>query len=226
MSDPSLQRLYGLREEGGKKGAFLALLVSAIVLLSSCSRKVAAIPGKEAVPVVVTTVSQKDIPVEIHAIGTVQPYSTVTVKSEVTGELTGVFFQEGQDVKKGDPLFTLDRRSYEAALHQAEATLARDQAQAQNADLQVRRYSELLKDGVVPKEQYDQMESNQKALQATVRADQAAVENAKVQFQYCSIDSPIDGRTGTLLANRGNLITANNTSLVVINQIKPIYVSL
>jgi multidrug efflux system membrane fusion protein len=224
ISDATSQRLIGLREKGGGKGAVLAL-AAAIVLLSSCSRKVTATPGVEAVPVVAATVSQKDVPVQLHAIGNVLPYSTVTVRAQVTGELTGVFFKEGQDVKKGDLLFTLDRRPYEAALNQAEGTLARDLAQAQNADLQARRYATLLEDGVVPKEQYDQMESNRKALEATVRADQAAVENAKVQLQYCSIYSPIDGRTGNLLANQGNLIGANNTSLVVINQVKPIYVS-
>ena len=214
-----------LQKKSRAKWTHVLLPVICVLLLSSCNRKVAATPAPEAVPVVVTPVSQKDIPVQIRVIGNVQPYSTVTVRSQVTGQLTSILFKEGQDVKKGDLLFKIDPRSFEAALSQAEAVLERDQAQAQNAVAQGTRYANLLKEGVVSREQYDQMQATQKALQATVNADQAAVENAKVNLQYCSIYSPIDGRTGTLLANQGNLVTADTTQLLVINQIQPVYVT-
>ncbi len=213
-----------LRYEG-KAWLLTAGIIAGMMLLVSCSRKVTATPAPESVPVVVARVERQNVPIQIRVIGNVQPYSTVTVRSQVTGELTGVFFRDGQDVKKGDLLFKIDQRSFEAALHQAEATLASDQAQEQNAATQVKRYADLLQEGIIPKEQNDQMMANQQALAATVRADEAAVENAKVQLQYCSIYSPADGRTGNLLVNAGNVVTANSSQLVVINQIRPVYVS-
>ena len=162
----------------------------------------------------------------MRAIGAVESYSTVSVKTQITGELTGVFFKEGQDVKKGQLLFTLDKRPFEADLKKAEGNLSKDRAQAVNARVQARRFDALFKAGVVSKEEYDQMQSNAEALEAAVASDEAAVENARVQVLYCSIYSPINGRTGNLIVHQGNMIKANdNPPLVNINQVEPIYVA-
>lgn len=196
----------------------------ALSLLSACAGTKAAPPSNPVVPVLAAVVEQKDVPLQVRAIGSVEAYSNVSVKTQITGELTGVFFKEGQDVKKGQLLFTLDKRPFEAAVKQAEGMLAKDQAQAANAQAQARRYGALYKAGVVSKEEYDQMQSNADALGAAVVADKAAVENARVQVVYCSIYSPINGHTGPLLIHRGNMIKANDTPfLVSINQIEPIY---
>ena len=205
----------------------LAVLgATSLAVLASCSGTKAAAPVTSAVPVLAATVEQKNVPQQVRAIGNVEPYSTVSVKTQITGELTEVFFKEGQDVRKGQLLFELDKRPYEAALQQAEAALAKDQAQLSNARLQAQRYAELHQSGVVSKEQNDQMQSNNDALEAAVTADKAAVQNARVQLIYCSIYSPINGRTGTLVLHRGNMIKANdNPALVTINQVEPIYVS-
>lgn len=179
-----------------------------------------------AAPVTVGTVTQEDVPVQIRAIGNVEAYSTVGVKAQVGGELMDIHFREGQYVKKGDPLFTIDSRPYEAALKQAEANLARDSAQLDNAKIDAARYAELVKKGYVAQEQYDQVRTNAAALEATVNADKAIVENARLQLKYCFIYSPITGRTGSIIATQGNLIKANaDTPIVVINQVQPIYVS-
>ncbi len=197
-----------------------------LVFLSACSDGKSGQPvGSEAVPVAVAAVVQKTMPVQVSAIGTVEAYSTVSVKAQAGGELTGVHFKEGQDVKEGDLLFTIDRRPFEVQLRQAEANLARDMAQAKNAEVQAQRYADLVKEGVVAREQYDQIQANADALEAAVRADKAAVENAKLALGYCSIRSPIDGRTGNLLVHQGNVVKANDVALVVINQLTPIYVN-
>jgi multidrug efflux system membrane fusion protein len=193
-------------------------------LLISCSGNQAPPPRITAVPILAATVEQKDVPLQVKAIGAVEAYSNVSVKTQITGELTGVHFKEGQDVSKGQLLFTLDKRPFEATLKQAQGTLAKDQAQAANARAQAKRYESLNKAGVVSKEEYEQMQSNADALDAAVLADQAAVENARVQLVYCTIYSPIDGRTGPLLIHQGNMIKANDTPfLVSINQVQPIY---
>jgi multidrug efflux system membrane fusion protein len=203
----------------------IALLASGtLAFLSACTGTKAEPPRNIAVPIVAATVEQKDVPLQLKAIGTVEAYSNVSVKTQITGELTGVHFKEGQDVSKGQLLFTLDKRPFEAALKQAQGVLAKDLAQAANARTQAKRYEALNQAGVVSKEEYDQMESNANALEAAVVADQAAVENARVQLVYCTIYSPIDGRTGPLLIHQGNMIKANDTPfLVSINQVQPIY---
>jgi multidrug efflux system membrane fusion protein len=179
--------------------------------------------SREAVPVLVATAVQKPIPVQIRAVGNAEAFQTVSVKSQVTGVLNKAHFKEGQNVRKGQLLFTIDPRPFEAVLKQAEANLARDVAQLQNAREQARRYAELVKKQYVSQEQYDQIRTNADALEAAVDADRAAVENAKVQLSYCYIYSPIDGQVGTLLVNEGNLVRVNDgTPLVVINQITPI----
>jgi len=179
-----------------------------------------------AVPVTVATVIQKAMPISISVIGTVEAYTNVAVHSQITGELTSVNFKEGDDVRKGQVLFTLDRRPLEAALAQAEANLSRDVAQAQNARAQAARTQDLAARGIATREQLDQSTTNASALDATVAADRAAVDNAKVQLQYATIAAPIAGRTGALMVHPGNLVRANDTQpLVVINQIAPIYVT-
>lgn len=202
------------------------LIVAVLSLLTACARTNAAPPPAGAVPVVAATVQQKDMPIKVHAIGAVEAYSTVSVKTQITGELTGVFFKEGDDVHQGQLIFTLDKRPYAAALKQAESNLAKDEAAAAVARVQEKRYQELVKEGVVSKEQYDQLDSSARAADAAVEADKAAVENAKVQLIYCSLYSPINGRTGNLIVHQGNMIKANDTpALVNINQVEPIYVT-
>jgi multidrug efflux system membrane fusion protein len=176
-------------------------------------------------PVIVGLATKKTVPVELRAIGNVQAFSTVMVKSKVGGELVRVHFIEGQDVKKGDLLFTIDPRPYEAALKETEANLQRDLARARNATEDARRYESLIQRKVVSTQQYEKIRSDADALEATVVADRAAVENAKIQLDYCSIHSPIDGRTGSLSVKQGNIIKADDITLVVINQIIPIDVS-
>ena len=176
------------------------------------------------VPVMVGKVSQKTVPIEVRVIGNGEAYSTVQVKSQVDGQVERVYFQEGQDVKKGELLFTIDRRPFEATLQQAQANLAKDAAQEKNAAAQAERNEQLFKDGIISKDQYDQFRTNADALKAAVRADQAAVENAKIQLGYCSVYSPLEGRTGTLLIHPGNVVKANDTALVVVDQISPLYV--
>lgn len=171
------------------------------------------------------TAVQKDVPLQIKAIGTVEAYVTVAVKSQVNGELADVFFREGQDVRKGDRLFRIDPRPFEAALRQAEAALARDLAQAKNAELEAQRYTALAEKGFVSKQEYDRARTNFEALAAAVKADEAAVETARLQLAYTTITSPIDGRTGSILVKQGNVIKENDTQLVTINQIAPINVA-
>jgi membrane fusion protein, multidrug efflux system len=211
-----------------RKGVLAGLLLS-VSLLAGCSSentagKVATGAAYPAVPVTVAAASTKSIPVQLHAIGTVEAYSTVTVKSQVDGIIQEVHFREGQDVKAGDLLFSIDPRPFQAQLDQAQANLARDAAQAKNAQAQAARYASLYQSGIVSKDQYDTYQTNFAALQAAVRADQAAVETAQLNLSYCTIRSPIDGRTGSLLVHAGNLIKVNDTSLLVINRIEPIYV--
>src|SRR5687768_17081513 len=182
--------------------------------------------GGPAVPVAVGTVVQKAMPIEISVIGAAEPFSSVAIRAQTTGQLTSVNFTEGDDVMAGQVLFTLDRRPLEAALQQAQANLDRDVAQAANAAQQAKRFDELAQRGIATREQVDTSRTTVTALNATVDADKAAVENAKVQLQYATITAPISGRTGALMVHEGNLVRANDqTSLVVINQVTPISVS-
>ena len=182
--------------------------------------------GGDVVPVTVATSIEKNVPVQIRAVGNVEPYSTVSIKSQVTGVIMQAHFKEGQDVKKNQLLFTIDPRPLEAALKQAEANLARDMAQLNNSREQVKRYAELVEKQYVSREQYDQITTNADASEAVVASDKAAVENARVQLSYCYIYSPVNGRVGTLLVNEGNLVRSNDaTPLLIINQLVPIYVT-
>jgi multidrug efflux system membrane fusion protein len=206
----------------------LGLLLS-LAVFTACSNQGAGTSEKKdsiIIPVAVSSAVEKTVPIQLNAIGNVQAYSTVTVKAQVGGELIRVHFQEGQDVRQGDPLFTIDPRPFKSELRQAEANLKKDAIQADNARKDTKRYADLLKEGLVTQQQYDQIHANAEALKAAVRADQAAVENARLQLAYTSIRSPINGRTGNLMVHAGNLVKANDTSpLVTINQTSPIYVA-
>jgi multidrug efflux system membrane fusion protein len=178
------------------------------------------------VPVTTASVVQKPMPLEISIIGTAEPVSNVSIRSQITGQLIAVNFTEGDEVAKGQQLFALDRRPLEAALEQAQANLARDEAQASNAAAMAKRYQELADKGIAPREQVDTSRAALAALNATVAADRAALENAKVQLEYATIEAPLAGRTGALMVHEGNLVRANDqTALVTINQIMPMSVS-
>jgi membrane fusion protein, multidrug efflux system len=179
-----------------------------------------------AVPVTTGTVVQKSVPLKIQGIGTVIAASTVAVHAQITGELTSVNFVEGDEVQQGQVIVTLDKRPLEAALNQSQATLDRDVAQAANARAQAVRYQDLLKRGIATREQVDQMVANAAALDATVGADRAAVDSAKVQLDYATIRAPLTGKTGLLQVHPGNLVRAGDTgAIVTINKITPVYVS-
>ena len=265
----------------------LVLVIALVAPMAACSEgKVESKtpPRRAAIPVAVAAVEQKAVPLLVQAIGSVDAYSVVSVRAQVGGELMRVHIKEGQDVKKGDLLFTIDPRVYEAALAQAQATLARDRgnvqqakavlerdrarvsqakaalerdrAQAKNAETQERRYRDLLGKELIAREQYDQIKATYDSLNATlsadeadvvgaeetvrvddaaiksaeqvVRADEAAVENARLQLSYTVIRSAVDGRTGSLMLHEGNLVRAggtNDSTLLVINQVQPIYAS-
>lgn len=177
------------------------------------------------VPVAVARVVTANVPTRVQAIGLAQPYSTVSVRTRVDGELQSVGFQQGDYVRKGQVLFTIDPRPFEAALSQADANLAKDLANYAEAKQEAARYAELAKAGVVSREQDDQMQAAAQALSASVAADRAAVETAKLNLSYCTIVSPVEGRTGSLLVQPGNVVQTNSTILVTINQIQPIYVA-
>ena len=205
-------------------------LASLLLLAAGCSNKdavQAAKPQQAAgAPVRVATVASRTMPVELQAIGNVEAISAVTIKAQISGQLMRVHFKEGDFVKKGQLLFTIDRQPFEAALRQAEGTLAKDEAQALNSKLDAERYQGLGKQGIVSRQQVDAAGAAANAMAATVAADKAAVETAKINLEYTSIYSPINGRTGSVGVKEGNLVKANDVPiLVTINQIEPIYVS-
>ncbi|HEX9024629.1 MAG TPA: efflux RND transporter periplasmic adaptor subunit [Geobacteraceae bacterium] len=197
-----------------------------VITLSACSSKKDPPKERPPVPVVTAGVVQKSVPVQIRAIGNVEAYNTVSVKAQVNGTISRVHFTEGEDVAKGRLLFAIDPRPFEAALRRAEATLAKDRAQARFAREQAQRYGSLLKDGIVTKDQSDQLLANADALDAAIAADRATVEDARILLGYCYIRSPIDGRTGNLAVRVGNLVKANDVPvLVTITQLAPIFVA-
>ena len=233
------------------------VLLALTTLTAACSDRATAQkppPAPPAVPVTVADAVERTVPLQVTAVGNVQASTTVSVRSQVGGQIEEVHFTEGRDVKKGDLLITLDPRPFETALRQAEAAvgqrqaevaqaranLAREVAQQEWAGVQERRYRELLDKELIAREQYEQIRTNAAATDATVRAvraaeenaraavtaAQAAVESARLQLSYARIHSPVDGRTGNLLVQRGNVIKANDDKeLVVIAQVRPIHVS-
>ena len=182
--------------------------------------------GPPAVPVTVAPVLQETVPIRLQAIGNVEAYQTVALKARVDGQIMVVNFREGDPVKKGDALFRIDPRPYEAALRQAEANAMRDTAARDQARSQDRRYQDLLAKNFVSKEAYAQIRTNAETAAATAKASQAALENARLNLEYCTITSPLDGYVGKVLLQAGNMLRANDANpLVVINQVRPIYVN-
>lgn len=204
-------------------------LVVLLAILSGCNKEeravAAAKPGASPATVLVAKVAQRDVPVQIRVIGTVEPFSNVIIRSRVSGELMKVHVQPGQDVKAGDLLFEIDPRPFEAALHEAQAMLDRDQALAQNAQIDADRVSDLYSKNAATREEADKAKYTAEATKATVRADQASVETANLQLAYAKIKAPITGRAGFVLADQGNVIKSDDTQLLVLNQVEPIYVA-
>ncbi len=207
------------------------LVLVCMLVFSGCSdstdkkAKLADRP-KKAIPVTVGLSEKKTVPVALNAIGTVEPFATVAIKSQITGTLEKIHFSEGDDVKKGDRLFTIDNRPFTAMLDQAQGTLARDSAELTNARKELQRYVLAAGKGYVSNEQTDTAATKVATLAATVKSDEASVESARLQLEFCSILSPIDGRTGELMVSEGNLIKANaDDAMVTINQIIPVKVS-
>ena len=178
------------------------------------------------VAIVAAPVVAKSMPVRVRSVGNVEASSTVEVRAQVTGELQSVTFEEGRDVTAGQLLFTIDPRTFEASVKQAEATLARSKAQSVNLEAQRTRAENLAKSGLVSRAELDTATSAMAAMTATIAADSAALDNARLQLQRTRIEAPVSGRTGALLVNRGAIIRANDTTpLVVINQMSPVFVS-
>ena len=198
-----------------------------LALLAACKRgaKQQGPQQGEGVPVTVAQVEKKTVPQQVSAIGTVEPMHTVQVRTQVSGTLVGVHFQEGQEVSKGDLLFTLDARPYQAALAQAQSAVQRDRAKMLDAEANARRFEELAKKEYVTQQQAESARADAVSLKATVAADEAMVEQAKLNLAYCALRAPVTGRTGSVLVHAGNVIKANDAALVVIDQMQPIYVA-
>jgi multidrug efflux system membrane fusion protein len=212
-------------------GAGVVLSLAAIVAIWRLS------PGAEVpvaaaqtstpgIPVTAGTVAAQDVPVFLHGIGTVQAYNMVAIKSRVDGQIVKVDFKEGQDIKTGDPLFQIDPRPFQAALDQAQAAKQKDEAQLVGAQLDLDRYEKLIGSGWQTRQSYDQQKATVGTLQASIKGDEAQINTAKLNLSYADIRSPIDGRLGARLVDKGNLVHANdNTPLVMITEVKPIFVS-
>jgi len=215
------------RQAGWVRAALIAS-TACTVLLSACSREsddrsAPPLTKGQAAPVTIATVTRRDVPIEIRNFGTVEAYSTVAVKTQVSGGLMQVHFKEGQRVKSGDMLFTIDPRPFEASVKQLQANLAKDTFQAKNAKRQADHSADLLKKGAATQDEYENTKTIADAMEATVAADNAALENARIQLSYCFIRSPVDGAAGRLLINQGSIVKENDLPLVVLNQVKPIY---
>jgi len=194
------------------------------ILSAQISANQAAQLASQPIPVQVAAAEQKPMPVYLTALGTVTPYMSVTVKARVSGELLPVKFTEGQQVHQGQTIMNIDPKPYQAALDQAKGNLVHDEALLKNAQAEYARYKALFEAGVTSKETLDADEAAQGQYQGAIAADKAAIETAQLQLDWCSIQSPIDGRIGLRLVDPGNIITANTTNLVIINQFQPIAV--
>jgi multidrug efflux system membrane fusion protein len=202
---------------------YAVIFLAAVAAISCAKEKPKA--RDEKVPVTVAIAERRDVPVQLQAIGSVQPHSTVAVRAQVPGQLMQVHFHEGDEVRRGALLFTIDPRPYEAELSKARAALARDEADLRNAEAERTRYAELVKKDYVTREEYDKIVAAAESARAVAASDRADIQNAQLSLAYCRIQAPIDGRTGSLQVHAGNILRANDTTpLVVINQVQPIYV--
>src|SRR5258708_6847550 len=181
--------------------------------------------GSAVVPVYVAQAKSRDVPVDLPEIGNVEAYSTVTIRSQLTGQIIKVHFREGQEVKANDPLFTIDPRPAEGALRHAQADLKRDEAQLVSARLEFELQKQLLDSKICSPYAYDTAGAAFHALEGTVMADQSTISNAALNVEFTAIRSPIDGRTGNLLVKDGNVVKAPDDRLVTVNQGRPIYVT-
>ncbi len=182
--------------------------------------------GSQSVPVTAAAVVTRTMPVKLYAIGNVEPYTTVAVRARVDGQLVGVRFKEGDEVKKGAVLFEIDARPFQASLRQAEANLLRDKALLDRAVEQEKRYKDLLDKKFISPDAYAQNVTNTATANATVRADEAAVDSAKLQLEYCTIRAPITGYAGKIMVQEGNMVKAGDTApLVTLNQVIPVFVT-
>jgi len=186
----------------------------------------AAQTAPQAIPVTAGVVAAQDVPIFLNAIGTVQAYNMVAIKSRVDGQIVRIDFKEGQDVKAGDPLFQIDPRPFQAALDQAQASKQKDEAQLAGAQLDLERYEKLIGTGYQTRQSYDNQKATVAQLQAAIKGDEAQISTAKLNLSYADIRSPIDGRTGARLVDKGNLVHSNdNNPLVMVTEVKPIFVS-
>jgi multidrug efflux system membrane fusion protein len=200
------------------------------LVFSGCSGKTATnsealkqSPSTASVPALVAQAEAQDVAVELRNIGNVEAYSTVTIRSQVTGQIVKVHFREGDEVKIGDLLFTIDSRPAEGALRQAQADLKRDQAQLAGAKLEFEREKKLLEHLITSRDGYEKAEATFQAFEGTVMADEAGVSRARLMLEFTKIRSPIEGRTGNLMVREGNIVKAPDDAMVIINQVKPIY---
>lgn len=222
LSGPGLQAAGTWRSSTRLAGLCLAVCLA----LAGCSGGDDAQKGPPPAPVSVAPVQQRDMERSLHVVGNVQSSASVAVKTRVTGELQAVHFKEGDHVEAGQRLFTIDPRPFEATLREAQGRLDKNQAQLNKAVEDMRRYSKLVGDGYISREAYEQAATDAAALRATVQADKAAVENAQLQLQYCSIVAPIAGRAGEIKSDKGNMIKANDeTPMIQIDTLAPIYVN-
>lgn len=194
-----------------------------VLIVSGCGKEKARQMPPVAVSAAPVTVQAQ--PLSLNMVGLVEPIETVTVRPQAGGVITMVHFREGQDVRAGQPLFTIDPRPYQAALHAALAQLARDSSQAVYTGMQAQRYADLSEKDFVTREQYEQARTQAEMLKSALKVDQAAVEQARLNLDYTEVSAPISGRTGAILVKRGNVVRANEAALVVINQMHPIRVS-
>jgi len=179
-----------------------------------------------AIPVTAGTAAAQNVPIYAEGLGSVETLNTVSVKSRVDGQILRVFFTQGQEVQQGDKLFLIDPRPFQVALDKAQATLQKDTAQLQGADRDLQRYSKLVGSGFQTRQSYEDQQSTVAQLQGTIKADEAAVEAAKLDLGYTLVRAPIAGRTGALQENLGSYLQPNGgTTLVTITQLKPIYVA-
>jgi membrane fusion protein, multidrug efflux system len=205
----------------------LAVAIAAAILTRFPSGSRASAPkGPPAVPVSIATVVRKDVPVRIHAIGNVEPLTTVALKARIDGQIDAVRFKEGDEVRAGAVLFELDRRPFEAQLAQAQANLLKDKATLDRARQQEKRNKDLLDQKFISPDAYEQVKTSVATAAATVTADEAAVRSVQLSLDYCTIRSPLTGYAGKVMIQQGNLVKANDTTpLVVINQVVPINAS-
>jgi multidrug efflux system membrane fusion protein len=220
--------LFSFRKAIAQRFSMGLLAILCLFFIGACPKRAGSrnkSEGGPAVPVTVAIVERKTTSVEINIFGTVQAYASVEVKAQITGILDKVHFTEGQPVKKGELLLSIDPREPQAALKLAQANLQKDEAQLRNAEKEAARQRELFSKGFSSQDEYDKSTTLVETFLAAVAADKAAVENAQLRLDYCSIRSPIDGCIGSLHVHQGNLVKENDVSVVTINQTDPIYVT-